>query len=72
MSQITIYLPEDLEKKAKKKALKNFPSLSSYFADLIKKDLAKNRKDLDFKDLFGTCAGTLPNVEKLEVNDVNF
>jgi len=61
MAQITIYLPDDLEKKARKAAKAQKKSVSRWIASQIKRDL-ENRWPQAFYD----AAGAIPDFPDIE------
>jgi hypothetical protein len=55
MAQVTIYLPDDLEKEAKQRAKKAGKSLSAFFAELLARQARPRRWPKAFVELYGSC-----------------
>lgn len=69
MAQVTIYLPDDLEKDARKRAKKAGQSLSAFFVDLLARHVRPRRWSRSFADLYGSCE--LPEIENLQPDEVD-
>ncbi len=59
MAQVTIYLPDDLERDLKRAARSSRKSLSSFLAELAARELRPGKWPTDFMDLFGSWEGEL-------------
>jgi hypothetical protein len=69
MSQITIYLPEELEEQVRKLARSSGKSVSAYLADLARREVAPPRWPDDFAGLFGSWQGRFPEIEDAPPED---
>jgi hypothetical protein len=69
MAQVTIYLPQTIEKAVKRLAEKKQMSLSSLITEMIRKSLFKQKWPKGFVELYGSCRGDFPEVEKLAVEE---
>lgn len=63
MAQLTIYVPDDVAQRLKREAHRAGKSLSQYLVDLATKPSRGDRWPRDFADLYGSCAGELPDIE---------
>jgi hypothetical protein len=62
MSQLTIYLPDAVLRKLRAGARKARKSVSSYVSDLLERREKPAQWPEGFRDLYGSCKGTLPDV----------
>jgi hypothetical protein len=62
MAQVTIYLPDKLEKAIKAEARRSHQSLSAYMATLAAGKLRPRRWPRKFAELFGSWEGTFPEM----------
>jgi len=63
MSQLTLYLPDELIKRLKSGARRAKKSLSSYVSELlVARDRPAQWPDA-FRSLYGSCGGSLPGIE---------
>jgi hypothetical protein len=60
MAQVTIYLPDDLEREAKQRARKAGKSLSAFFAELLARQTRPGKWPREFVALAGTCELIVP------------
>jgi hypothetical protein len=63
MAQVTIYLPDELERRVKQAARKAHKSVSAYIAELASKTMAQGRWPEGFADLYGSWEGAFPEIE---------
>lgn len=70
MSQVTIYLPDELHREVKAKAKESGKSLSAFMADLARDALRIEAKQ-KLESLFGSCEG-LEVVEDTPPDPVEF
>jgi hypothetical protein len=68
VAQVTIYLPDDLERDAKQRARKAGKSLSAFFAELLTRSTRPRKWSKSFIDLYGRC--DLPEIEDAPPEDV--
>jgi len=59
MSQVTIYLPDDLEAGLRRAAERAQRSLSAFVADVLRRDVQPSRWPKSFLDTLGTWEGDL-------------
>ena len=64
---MTIYLPDDIEKEARRRARKARKSLSAFFAGLLGRGRRPRRWPESFERLYGSCE--LGEVESLPVDE---
>lgn len=71
MAQLNVYVPDEIEEKVRKEAVRRGQSLSALIADLIRKEVNKGGDDWskDFLELAGAWVGELPEIEKLAQQD---
>jgi hypothetical protein len=70
MSQVTIYLPDELEKELRAGARKAGKSLSAYVADLATRRKARpNKWSREFLSTFGSWEGDFKEPPELEFED---
>jgi cytochrome P450 len=69
MSQLTIYLPEQVINKLRASARRARKSVSAYVAELIEKRDRPNQWPKDFRKLYGSCRGTLPEIKDLSPDE---
>ena len=62
MAQVTIYLPESVEKAVRQEAKRARKSVSAYIADLARAQVAQARWPDHFEDLYGSWRGRCPEV----------
>lgn len=62
MAQVTIYLPESVEKAVRREAKRARKSVSAYIADLARAQVAQARWPDHFEDLYGSWHGRFPGV----------
>ncbi len=63
MAQLTIYLPDEIEKKVKDEARRARLSVSAYISSLATHRLAPRRLPEHFADLYGSWEGEFPEIE---------
>jgi hypothetical protein len=63
MAQITIYLPDEIEKKVKDEAKRARLSVSAYISSLATHRLKPRRLPENFADLYGSWEGEFPEIE---------
>ncbi len=63
MAQVTIYLPDDVEKQVKTAARRARQSVSAYIAGLATRRLRPTRLPARFADLYGSWEGEFPEVD---------
>jgi hypothetical protein len=64
MSQVTIYLSDELAASLRRDARRARKSLSAYVAELASKKPGKGRgRPQGFEALYGSCRGELPEVD---------
>jgi hypothetical protein len=64
MAQVTIYLPDDLERIVQAEARRAGQSLSAYMAGLAARKLAPTRRLRGFSKLFGSWEGDFPGAQE--------
>jgi macrodomain Ter protein organizer (MatP/YcbG family) len=69
MSQLTIYLPEQVISKLRANARRTGKSVSAYVTELIEKRERPNQWPKHFRKLYGSCRGTLPEIPDLSPED---
>jgi hypothetical protein len=67
MAQVTIYLPDGIEKEARRRAKRARKSLSAFFAGLVLGDRRAKQWPRSFRALFGAC--DLPDIERLPADE---
>jgi hypothetical protein len=72
MAQLTIYLPDDLERALRKRAKRSGQSLSSVVADLARREFRPDGWPSEFEDLFGSWEGELPEPDDPPPDEVAF
>jgi metal-responsive CopG/Arc/MetJ family transcriptional regulator len=60
MAQLTIYIPEKLERKIRERAEREGKSLSAFVADLTREAVAPDAWSTAFLDLYGSWEGNFP------------
>ncbi len=70
MSQVTIYLPDDLAGSLRKEARRAGKSLSAYIADLARRKPKKTGWPAGFGRLYGACRGDLPEIEDAPPDEI--
>lgn len=70
MSQVTIYLPDEIAEKAKRSAARAKRSLSAYVAELITKDTVGSRWPKSFVELLDEGDGDIVEPEDPAPEDV--
>jgi hypothetical protein len=63
MAQVTIYLPDELEKQVKDEAKRSRQSVSAYIAALAARRLRSGRLPDQFAELYGSWKGEFPEIE---------
>jgi hypothetical protein len=63
MAQITIYLPDEIEKKVKDEAKRARQSVSAYITSLATHRLSPMRLPEHFANLYGSWEGAFPEIE---------
>ena len=65
MSQVNLYLPDDLAKKVRKLAQKRRKSVSAWLAELIRKEIPQHQWHADFfSEVVGGWEGDVPEIER--------
>jgi hypothetical protein len=64
---MTIYLPDDLAKEARKRAKKSGRSLSAFVAELLERQVRPRTWPRSFADLYGSCE--LAEIEDLQPDE---
>lgn len=59
MTRVTIYLPDELAKRVRERAMQLRMGVSAYLRDLAVKDALQSRSSCDFDALYGSWQGTL-------------
>ena len=72
MAQVTIYIPDDLERELRQRAKRSGRSLSSVVADLARRQLHPVGWPDDFKELSGAWEGILEIPEDAPPEEVAF
>jgi hypothetical protein len=63
MAQVTIYLPDELEKRVRSEAKRKKMSISAFLAELAARTLKPSRWPDGFDRLYGSWAGEAPELE---------
>jgi macrodomain Ter protein organizer (MatP/YcbG family) len=66
MSQLTIYLPDAVLRKLRSGARRARKSVSAYVTELLERREKREQWPKGFRELYGSCRGTLPDVDDLE------
>jgi metal-responsive CopG/Arc/MetJ family transcriptional regulator len=61
MAQLTIYIPEELERKIRERAEREGKSLSAFIADLTREAVAPDAWSEAFLELYGSWEGDFPD-----------
>jgi macrodomain Ter protein organizer (MatP/YcbG family) len=69
MSQVTIYLPEQVANELRTKARRAQKSVSAYVVELIEKRDRPNQWPKNLGRLYGSCRGTLPKINDLSPDE---
>lgn len=69
MAQVTLYLPEAVEKQLRIRARRARKSLSAYVVELVSRELRPERRPPGFADLYGSCSGKLTAPGELPLED---
>jgi hypothetical protein len=67
MAQLTLYIPDALEKELRRAARRAKKSLSAYMVELAGKRLKPGQWPKSFSDTFGSWVGDFPEIEQLPV-----
>ena len=70
MAQVTIYLPDDLVDRLRRRAKKAKKSLSAYVAELATAGHRDEGWPAGFAALYGSCDGEMPDVEEPPLDEV--
>jgi hypothetical protein len=65
MAQLTLYLPDALEKELRRAARKAKKSLSAYVAELAEKRIKPGTWPKSFAGTYGSWKGKFPEIERL-------
>ena len=65
MAQLTLYIPNELEKELKKAARRAKKSVSSYVVELAEQKLRPKKWSKAFLATYGSCKGQFPDVPEL-------
>ena len=65
MAQLTLYIPDDLEKELKRAARQAKKSLSSYVVSLAEQKIRPKRWSKAFLATYGSWAGDFPEIPEL-------
>lgn len=72
MAQVTIYLPEPVERAVRREARRAKKSVSAYLADLARAKVAQPRWPAGFERLFGSWHGDFPSIGDRAAEPVEF
>lgn len=65
MAQLTLYIPDALEKELRRAARRAKKSLSAYMVELAAKRVKPEKWPKSFTDTYGSWDGQFPEIEKL-------
>jgi plasmid stability protein len=65
MSQLNVYVPDDLEAKVRKEAARRGLSVSAFVTELVRKEVSINEWPPGFFELAGSWVGDFPEIEDL-------
>ena len=68
MSQVTIYLPEDVARRVRREARKRGLSLSAYMADIARRAAGSEGRQKELRALYGSCA--IGAIDELALGEV--
>jgi hypothetical protein len=71
VAQVTIYLPDDLEKELRRRAKRAGKSLSALVSDLARAEIRPSRWPEGYGDLFGAWRGSFPLPEDPPPDEVH-
>ena len=66
VSQLTIYLPDAVLRKLRVGARRARKSVSAYVAELLERRDTPAQWPTEFRELYGSCRGTLPEIDDLD------
>ncbi len=69
MAQLTLYIPDALEKELKRAARRAKKSLSSYVVELAEQKFRPRRWSKEFLATYGSWAGKFPEIPELKFED---
>lgn len=69
MPQLTIYLPDDLDKMLRREAKKAHKSVSAFVADLARRWARRSDWERRLRDLAGSWEGDFPEIEDLPADE---
>lgn len=72
MAQVTIYLPDGVERAVRREAKRARKSVSAYLADLARAKVAPAGWPEGFERLFGSWHGDLPEIADRRAEPVDF
>ncbi|MBL9039520.1 MAG: hypothetical protein JNG84_13455 [Archangium sp.] len=65
MAQLTLYLPDDVERELRREAKRANKSLSAYMVSLARPKLQRAAWPKSFTATFGSWRGTFPKIDEL-------
>lgn len=65
MSQLNVYVPDELEDKVRKEAARRGQSVSAFIAELVRKEVSIDEWPPGFFELAGSWVGDVPEIEDL-------
>jgi len=65
MAQLNVYVPDDLEDKIRKEAVRRGQSVSAFVAELVRKEVSVSEWPPGFFELAGSWVGDFPEIEDL-------
>ncbi len=65
MSQLNVYVADDLEEQVRKEALRRGQSVSAFVSELIRREVSHDEWPVDFFDLAGSWEGEFTEIEEL-------
>ncbi len=69
MAQLTLYIPDALEKELRRAARRAKKSLSAYVVELAGKRVTPGHWPKDFAKTFGSWDGAFPKIERLSFDE---
>ena len=69
MAQLNVYVPDDLEDKIRKEAVRRGQSVSAFVAELVRKEVSVSEWLPGFFELAGSWVGDFPEREDLPAQE---